>query len=166
MEGHAQTAEKRSYEYIQGQRSLNKVFGLTKPERWSGCKQLIDFLGDLFNNERSASTKIAKPVRLIQQYIVLVTLMQVARICQFEAGRCGVYEGICRIGYIRVLHALGFGRVNILCSSHYGLSSLLHCRSSRMQTLVLCFLLSVLCPSGEAIYTIDAFARSNEYLPM
>jgi hypothetical protein len=39
---------------------MNKVFGLTKPERWNGCKQLMDFSGELFGEERSAAAKMSK----------------------------------------------------------------------------------------------------------
>ncbi|GME34766.1 hypothetical protein GQ43DRAFT_443825 [Neofusicoccum parvum] len=47
---------------VRQHRALNKVFGLTEPERWSGAKQLMDFLDDLFNREKCAETKITKPV--------------------------------------------------------------------------------------------------------
>ena len=65
MEGRPQIAEKRTVEFIKTQRALNKVFGLSKPERWSDCKQLVDFLDDLFSENRSAWSQLSKPVRLL-----------------------------------------------------------------------------------------------------
>lgn len=41
------------------------MFGLGHPEHWSGCKQLIDFLDDLFNLEKSASVKFLKPHKFV-----------------------------------------------------------------------------------------------------
>jgi len=53
---------KEKFEDVKAQRALNKVFGLSKPKRWSGCKQLIDFLDNLFSEDRAATKKIAKKV--------------------------------------------------------------------------------------------------------
>lgn len=64
MEGHPHSIDKRQLAFVKAQRALNRVFGLTQPERWSGCKQLIDFLDELFNEKRSALAKISKPVGL------------------------------------------------------------------------------------------------------
>lgn len=50
-------------ERVRQQRATNKVFGLIKPKPWSGAKQLIDFLDDLFNQGKSADAKVEKPVR-------------------------------------------------------------------------------------------------------
>ncbi|KAF2197900.1 hypothetical protein GQ43DRAFT_443825 [Delitschia confertaspora ATCC 74209] len=65
MEGRRQVNFERDINFIKEQRAMNKVFGLSEPERWSGCKQLIDFLDDLFNDTRLALTKIAKPHRFV-----------------------------------------------------------------------------------------------------
>jgi hypothetical protein len=62
MEGRALTAEKRHIGWIKDQRAVNKVFGFADPERWSGCKQLIDFMDELFNEQRTALAKFSKPV--------------------------------------------------------------------------------------------------------
>ena len=62
MEGHVLPAEKRQLDYIDRQRKHNKVFGLSKAELWSGSKQLIDFLDELFNKDRSSQSKFARPV--------------------------------------------------------------------------------------------------------
>ncbi|KAF2010520.1 hypothetical protein BU24DRAFT_467143 [Aaosphaeria arxii CBS 175.79] len=62
MEGRPLLSEKRSTDFVKGQRAQNKVFGLSDPERWTGCKVLVDFLDELFSEERSASTKLSKPV--------------------------------------------------------------------------------------------------------
>jgi hypothetical protein len=40
-----------------------KLFGLSNSERWSGCKQLVDFIEDLFSDVRPAPVKVQKPVR-------------------------------------------------------------------------------------------------------
>ncbi|KAK6401624.1 Lysine Methyltransferase 2D, partial [Oleoguttula sp. CCFEE 5521] len=48
-------AEVRAY------REANKVFGLTQPERWSGNKQLVDFLGELFGESRSSQQQLDRP---------------------------------------------------------------------------------------------------------
>ncbi|KAH7033985.1 hypothetical protein B0J12DRAFT_732031 [Macrophomina phaseolina] len=52
---------KRDVEYVREQRALNKVFGLKEPEPWSGAKQLVDFLDELFNHEKSVDAKVEKP---------------------------------------------------------------------------------------------------------
>ncbi|KAF2194731.1 hypothetical protein K469DRAFT_706215 [Zopfia rhizophila CBS 207.26] len=65
MEGRSQPDSNRNIQFIKNQRAANKVFGLSKPERWSGCKQLVDFLDDLFNDKRSAPSKLSKPHRFI-----------------------------------------------------------------------------------------------------
>lgn len=57
------TVENSDIRRVREHRALNKVFGLRKPEHWSGAKQLIDFLDDLFSEERSAEAKIEKTVR-------------------------------------------------------------------------------------------------------
>jgi hypothetical protein len=62
MEGHVLPAEKRQQQFVKEQRKNNKVFGLSKAELWSGSKQLIDFLDELFDDERSACAKQLRPV--------------------------------------------------------------------------------------------------------
>ena len=52
----------RDAAYVREQRAGNRVFGLREAERWSGHKQLIDFLDELFNAEKPASTKLQRPV--------------------------------------------------------------------------------------------------------
>ena len=52
----------RDAAYVREQRASNQVFGLREAERWSGHKQLIDFLDELFNAEKAASTKLRRPV--------------------------------------------------------------------------------------------------------
>jgi hypothetical protein len=64
MEGRSQSEEKRTSQHVKDERAMNRVFGLSEPGRWSGCKELIDFLDDLFKEDRSASAKIAKRVRI------------------------------------------------------------------------------------------------------
>lgn len=67
MEGHALPTEKHSMEFIAGQRAANRVFGLTDAEQWSGCKEMVDFLDELFNENKTASAKYSKPVSGLQQ---------------------------------------------------------------------------------------------------
>lgn len=49
-------------EHVRQQRKIYKVFGLDRPERWNGAKQLMDFLDDLFSESKSAKVKVEKPV--------------------------------------------------------------------------------------------------------
>ena len=56
---HSRTASE-----VREQRATNKVFGLSDPERWSGCKKLVDFLDDLFTFRRRPTTKLEKVVSL------------------------------------------------------------------------------------------------------
>lgn len=44
-------------------RALNKVFGLTNPDKWSEHKQLVDFIDDVFSDQRHLLAKFKKPVR-------------------------------------------------------------------------------------------------------
>jgi hypothetical protein len=62
MEGHPLPQERRDTRRIRDQRKANQVFGLTNAEKWSGSKQLVDFLDDVFNEERSTNSKFQKPV--------------------------------------------------------------------------------------------------------
>jgi len=52
----------RTADLIREERATNKVFGLNDPERWSGCKQLIDFVDDLFSLRRRPAVKLERPV--------------------------------------------------------------------------------------------------------
>ncbi|KAK3066282.1 stress-activated protein kinase signaling cascade [Teratosphaeriaceae sp. CCFEE 6253] len=61
MEGAAQQSE-RTAEVVRANRATNKVFGLADPEKWSGSKQLIDCLDDLFSKQRKVQDKLLKPV--------------------------------------------------------------------------------------------------------
>lgn len=59
-------SETTTAEQVRKQRDQNKVYGLKTAERWSGCKQLVDLLDDLFNidnTKRSPRLKLEKPVR-------------------------------------------------------------------------------------------------------
>ncbi|KAK7178713.1 hypothetical protein PSPO01_15242 [Paraphaeosphaeria sporulosa] len=60
MEGTA-SQRLRNIEYIRMQRKANRMFGLENGERWSGCKLLVDFLDDLFNEEKQAVAKFERP---------------------------------------------------------------------------------------------------------
>ncbi|KAF2727571.1 hypothetical protein EJ04DRAFT_557294 [Polyplosphaeria fusca] len=70
MEGRPLSPTKRTIQYVKEQRALNKVFGINHPEPWSGCKQLIDFLDELFNAEKSTDAKISRP----HQFVIGSTL--------------------------------------------------------------------------------------------
>ena len=54
----------RSAEQIRQARATNRVFGLADAEKWSGCKQLMDFLDDTFCYQRKVSVKFQRPVRV------------------------------------------------------------------------------------------------------
>lgn len=62
MEGKSRGSDKTTA-YVRAEREANRVFGLEKPHEWSACKLLIDFLDDLFCKDKSATAKLAKPVR-------------------------------------------------------------------------------------------------------
>ncbi len=62
MEDDVTVIKERTIESVRQQRKDNKVFGLSNPEQWSGCKQLVDFLDDLFNEDRTAAVKFSRPV--------------------------------------------------------------------------------------------------------
>jgi hypothetical protein len=65
MEGRPLPTERRTYGWVKAQRRANRVFGLTHAEKWSGSKQLIDFLDDIFDEERSIQSKFQKPVSMM-----------------------------------------------------------------------------------------------------
>ncbi|KAF1347676.1 hypothetical protein BDV97DRAFT_415663 [Delphinella strobiligena] len=46
---------------VKQQRAAKKVYGLNTAEKWSGSKQLIDLLEDMFSESRTARVKIDKP---------------------------------------------------------------------------------------------------------
>ena len=48
--------------FIRRERSKNRGFGIRNAERWIGCKQLIDFLDDLLNSQKSSAAKLENPV--------------------------------------------------------------------------------------------------------
>ena len=52
-------------EDVRRQRGMQKVFGIKDPERWSSCKELIDFLDELLSLEKPVAKKIGRPVRLL-----------------------------------------------------------------------------------------------------
>jgi len=50
-------------EHIRQQRSENKVFGIKDAGRWSGCKDLVEFLCQLLDVQSSVNDKFERPVR-------------------------------------------------------------------------------------------------------
>ncbi|CAI6338159.1 unnamed protein product [Periconia digitata] len=68
MDGRLHPVEKRTIEFIRDQRSRNQVFSLQNPEKWSGCKILIDFLDDIFGLERSCISKTSRPHRYVSSF--------------------------------------------------------------------------------------------------
>jgi hypothetical protein len=62
MEGHLLKAERRDRQLVQQQRKAYKVFGLINAETWSGSKQLMDFLDDIFSDDRTTSMKFIQAV--------------------------------------------------------------------------------------------------------
>ncbi|KAF2835321.1 hypothetical protein M501DRAFT_1061069 [Patellaria atrata CBS 101060] len=58
---------KRDIDFIKKQREQYKVFGLHNAEAWSGCKQLIDFLDELFNVDKEFTAKIQRPHEFIKE---------------------------------------------------------------------------------------------------
>lgn len=57
-----QTRPARTAESVRVERATNRVFGLKDPERWSGSKQLVDFVDDLFSLQRPPALKLENPV--------------------------------------------------------------------------------------------------------
>ncbi|KAK4985838.1 Lysine Methyltransferase 2D [Elasticomyces elasticus] len=51
---------------VRARRLENKVFGLNEPGRWSGSKQLMDFLDDLFSAAKPAYVKLEKPHQYVE----------------------------------------------------------------------------------------------------
>lgn len=51
-----------SAEEVRQRRATNQVFTLQNGEKWSGRKQLIDFLDDLFCTQRLPVVKLRRPV--------------------------------------------------------------------------------------------------------
>lgn len=47
---------------IRVQRDENQVFGVKDAERWSSCKQLIDFVDELIDRKKPALQKLDRPV--------------------------------------------------------------------------------------------------------
>jgi hypothetical protein len=62
MEGHLLPADRRNRQLVQQQRKAYKVFGLTNAEKWSGSKQLMDFLDDIFSDDRITGMKFIQAV--------------------------------------------------------------------------------------------------------
>lgn len=57
-----QLRRSRTANSVREERATNRVFGLDDPERWSGCKQLVDFVDDLFSLRRRPAAKLERPV--------------------------------------------------------------------------------------------------------
>lgn len=49
-------------DFVRSQRNMNKVFGLLDSEPWSDSQVLLDFLDEIFNESKSTSNKLEKPV--------------------------------------------------------------------------------------------------------
>jgi hypothetical protein len=64
MEGHLLPADRRNHRIVVEQRRANKVFGLASAEKWSGSKQLVDFLDNIFDEDRPIHSKFDRPVSL------------------------------------------------------------------------------------------------------
>ncbi|KAJ6201924.1 hypothetical protein J3E72DRAFT_370878 [Bipolaris maydis] len=65
MEGRSLPPHKRSLSFVKSQRERNRVFGLHNAENWSGSKNLIDFLDELFNEKRSVDAKYTRPHKFV-----------------------------------------------------------------------------------------------------
>ena len=51
-------------QFIREQRANSQVFGVEAPERWSGPKQLVDFLDDLLNAGKTPQAKLERAVSM------------------------------------------------------------------------------------------------------
>jgi hypothetical protein len=47
---------------VREQRRVNKLYGVRDAEPWSHCNSLIDFLDELFNEDKPAAFKFEKKV--------------------------------------------------------------------------------------------------------
>jgi hypothetical protein len=56
-------------DFIRQQRAKNRVFGLKDLDKWSGYKDLIDFLEEFFNTEKLVIMKLDKLVCYISPNI-------------------------------------------------------------------------------------------------
>jgi len=62
MENRPLPAERRKAQF-KDWRAMDKVLSLTRLERRSGWKQLIDFLDEQFGDEQSAAAKMSTTIR-------------------------------------------------------------------------------------------------------
>ena len=77
----ANAADRNSQLYdIRAERANNRVFGIQRAEEWSGCDQLVDFLDDLLNMEKSSKAKIERPVSSSKSMFVTGLLTREARV--------------------------------------------------------------------------------------
>ena len=58
----APNADLRDIADVRLKRRSNKLFGIDQGEKWSGCKLLIDFLDQLFNEDVPTAAKLNKQV--------------------------------------------------------------------------------------------------------
>ena len=63
----------KTAEEIRESCAANKGLGLSNAERWSGSKQLVEFIDDLLSGRRRAKAKLAQPVRLVLQACYVLT---------------------------------------------------------------------------------------------
>ncbi len=67
----APNADLRDVTNVRLQRGSNKLFGIDQGEKWSGCKLLIDFLDQLFNENISTDAKLDKQVRgIVEDHLI------------------------------------------------------------------------------------------------
>jgi hypothetical protein len=105
MEGQSRD-EIRDITYIQKQRDRNKVFGLRNPESWSGCKQLVDFLDDIFNISKDMRTKLDKPVS-IRHPSITPQLTHIAPLCLLHYQERWPSFAVCSTRLVGMLCKLG-----------------------------------------------------------
>lgn len=49
--------------YVREQRLQNRLYGINDGERWSHCRSLIDFIDEMFTEEKAPVSKLEKMVR-------------------------------------------------------------------------------------------------------
>lgn len=69
-------------------RAANKVYGLNTAEKWSGCKQLIDLLDDMFSTERTPLAKMNKRVRRVLKNALITLMVLIAYLSLWGISQC------------------------------------------------------------------------------
>ena len=82
-------------QFVREQRAKSQVFGIGAPERWSGSKQLVDFLDDLLNAGKAPQAKLERAVSMLRAVAREGSIDTRHSILLFRE-RDGLIHGLCR----------------------------------------------------------------------